>query len=121
MVPAGTAANPPYIYPDSSPHDWSLTYDPNANGGLGAISIMLDGQRGMMLLRPGEKEDGAHFNRFGIITTHIDGNGQIVYFDDLTYTIGFNVPEPGAGCAAVALLLLVGLNSRGIRRAAQDR
>jgi len=39
-----------------------------------------------MLLRPGDKEDGAHFNRFGIITTWIDGNGQRIYFDDLTYT-----------------------------------
>jgi hypothetical protein len=27
-----------------------------------------------------------HFNRFGLITTHTDGNGQLIYFDDLTYT-----------------------------------
>jgi hypothetical protein len=29
---------------------------------------------------------GAHFNRFGVITTHTDGNAQQLYFDDLTYT-----------------------------------
>ena len=47
-------------------------------------------------------EDGTHFNRFGIITTHIDGNGQTVYFDDLTYTVGIAVPEP----ATLALVLI---------------
>ena len=61
---------------------------------------------------------GAHFNRFGIITTHIDGNGQTVYFDDLTYTVGFVVPEP-AGCAAVLVLMLVGFRQRSIRCAAR--
>jgi hypothetical protein len=25
-------------------------------------------------------------DRFGLVTTWIDGNGQKVYFDDLTYT-----------------------------------
>ncbi len=110
--------NPPYIYPDGSSHNWSLSYDPAANGGLGAIFIMLDGQAGTMLLRPGDKEDGAHFDRFGIITTHIDGNGQTVYFDDLTYTVGF-VPEPG-GCAAAVVLMLVGLSRRRIRGATRN-
>jgi hypothetical protein len=72
-----------------------------------------------MLLRPGDKEAGAHFNRFGIITTHIDGNGQTVYVDDLTYTVGFTVPEP-AGCAAVVVLMLVALCPRGFRGAARN-
>ena len=44
-------------------------------------------------LDAGHKQIGAHFNRFGIITTHIDGSGQTVYFDDLTYTIGFAPPS----------------------------
>ena len=35
-------------------------------------------------LRPGVRAAGARFNRFGIVTTWIDGNGQRVYFDDLT-------------------------------------
>jgi hypothetical protein len=49
---------------------------------------MLDGQAVTLNLDPGHKQIGAHFNRFGIITTHIDGSGQTVYFDDLTYAIG---------------------------------
>jgi hypothetical protein len=47
-----------------------------------------------------------NFDRFGIITTHIDGNGQTVYFDDLTYTA--IIPEPStlmlAGLGLIALL-----------------
>ena len=34
----------------------------------------------------GHRATGARFNRFGLVTTWIDGNGQRVYFDDLTYT-----------------------------------
>jgi hypothetical protein len=37
-------------------------------------------------LAPGHKADGTRFNRFGLITTWIDGNGQTIYLDDLTYT-----------------------------------
>jgi len=32
------------------------------------------------------READTEFNRFGFVTTWIDGNGQHVYFDDLTYT-----------------------------------
>jgi len=57
-------------------------------------------------LDPGHKQIGAHFNRFGIITTHIDGSGQTVYFDDLTYTIGFAPPSLTVAKTAPAEVLL---------------
>ena len=47
---------------------------------------MLDGQVVSMDLAPGDKAAGAQFDRFGLITPWIDGNGQHVYFDDLSYT-----------------------------------
>jgi hypothetical protein len=103
---------PPFIYPDGASHQWSLDYDPAASGGRGRITVTLDGQAVALDLQPGHKAIGANFNRFGIITTHIDGNGQTVYFDDLTYTIGV-VPEPSTGLAigtgglAAAVLLRV--------------
>src|SRR5204863_9374017 len=79
---------PPYIYPDGESGDWTLDYHPDGNGGTGSITVTLDGQAVTLNLDPGHKQIGAHFNRFGIITTHIDGSGQTVYFDDLTYAIG---------------------------------
>ena len=48
--------------------------------------MKLDSETARLDLEPGQKTSGAHFNRFGLITTHHDGNGQRVYFDDLTYT-----------------------------------
>lgn len=76
---------PPYIYPNGVSRDWTLDYNPD---GTGSIIVTLDGQAVTLNLDPGHKQIGAHFNRFGMITTHIDGSGQTVYFDDLTYAIG---------------------------------
>jgi hypothetical protein len=83
---------PPYIYPDGQSRRWTLDYTPDGNGGTGSITVTLDGQTVTLNLDPGHKQIGASFNRFGIITTHIDGSGQTVYFDDLTYTMGFVPP-----------------------------
>ncbi len=80
----------PYIYPDGKSHDWTLEYNPAV--GFGRISLTLDGQLTTVDLTAADRQAGAHFNRFGMITTQIDGSGQTVYFDDLTYTVG--VPEP---------------------------
>lgn len=84
---------PPPIYPDGESRFWTLDYDPLANGGFGAVTVSLDGQTVTLGMDAGHKGIGALFNRFGIITTHIDGSGQTVYFDDLTYTVAA-VPEP---------------------------
>jgi hypothetical protein len=61
-------------------------------------------------LKPGHKTPETRFNRFGIITTHIDGNGQTVYFDDLAYTVA-SVPEPSTAVLSGISLLLVALAS----------
>ena len=97
---------PPYIYPDGESHHWTLDYDPDGNGGTGSITVTLDGQAVTLNLDPGHKQIGAHFNRFGIITTHIDGSGQTVYFDDLTYAIGFAPPSLTIAKTAPAEVLL---------------
>src|SRR5262245_39089926 len=83
---------PPDNYPDGVSRHWTLDYSPDGNDGTGSIIVTLDGQAVTLNLGPRHKQIGAHFNRFGIITTHIDGSGQTVYFDDLTYTIGFGPP-----------------------------
>jgi len=83
---SGIGVNAPRIYPDGAAHDWMLEYDPTAAGGNGKITVTLDDKAVNIDLAPGDKETGAHFDRFGLVTPWIDGNGQHVYFDDLSYT-----------------------------------
>jgi hypothetical protein len=75
----------PRILPDGRPGAWTLLYDPGANGGAGRVSITLDGKSAAIDL-PMNHRPQARFDRFGIVTTWIDGNAQHVYFDDLSYT-----------------------------------
>lgn len=84
---------PPYIYPNGETRRFAIDYQPEANNGNGAVAVALDGQAVTLNLDAGHKQIGASFNRFGIITTHIDGSGQTVYFDDLSYTVGFEPPR----------------------------
>jgi hypothetical protein len=75
----------PHSQPDGKPHDRSLTYDPSAGDGRGRLAVTVDGKPVTLDLGAGHKA-GIRFDRFGLVTTWIDGNGQSVYFDDLTYT-----------------------------------
>lgn len=77
---------PPVLHPDGTPHDWTLHYDPSAAAGRGQIKLAV-GDRSIRLdLGEEARKARGRFNRFGLITTWIDGNGQHIYFDDLTYT-----------------------------------
>jgi hypothetical protein len=78
----GTGA--PHIYPNGAVHDWKLAFTPAHDTRPAALELSLDG-RGSKLELPRDRS-GLIFDRFGIITTWIDGNGQSVYFDDLTFT-----------------------------------
>jgi hypothetical protein len=76
----------PRIYPDGTPHDWALDYAPTGAKGQGRITLTFDGRSVHLDLRPGDRTSGAALNRFGLVTTWIDGNGQSIYLDDLSYT-----------------------------------
>jgi len=75
----------PRILPDGTPHRWDLVYETTANGD-GRITLTLDRKSAHLDLPSRDRLPGEIFNRFGIVTTWIDGNGQSIYFDDLTYT-----------------------------------
>jgi WD40 repeat protein len=77
---------PPHIYPDGKPRDWTLAYTPGAAGADGRIVLTLDGQAVQLPVPREHTATGSRFDRFGIVTTWIDGNGQHIYLDDLTYT-----------------------------------
>jgi hypothetical protein len=84
---AGREAKPPQILPDGKAHDWVLEYDPAAADRRGRITVKLDDHTTHLDLGSGDQAAGARFDRFGIVTTWIDGNAQRLYLDDLTYTV----------------------------------
>jgi hypothetical protein len=71
------------VRPDGKQHDWSLEYSPTA----GKVTVRLDQGVATLAVPPEVVAAGATFDRIGILTTRVDGNGQHVYFDDLTYTV----------------------------------
>lgn len=75
----------PHILPDGAVHTWSLTYTPKPEGG-GKIVVTLDEKSVNLEVDMRASQAKTIFDRFGIITTWVDGNGQRVYFDDLTYS-----------------------------------
>lgn len=81
-----TADRGPYLHPTGASHDFTLEYTPPSGDKAGNITATLDGERATLPLPREHQAMGAHFNRFGLISTHTDGNGQHLYFDDLTYT-----------------------------------
>jgi hypothetical protein len=83
----------PRILPDGTPHHWTMAYQPAVDGQAGALTLSVDRHTAQIELRPENGPAGPAFDRFGIITTWIDGNGQSIYFDDLTYTSAQD--EPG--------------------------
>ena len=82
----------PHILPDGTAHDWTMRYEPDAAGG-GRIVVALDGRAVSLDVSPDHRRAGARFNRFGFVTTHIDGNGQEVFLDDLTYSVSASRPD----------------------------
>ena len=104
---------PPYIYPNGASHNWTLDYNPDGNGGTGSILVTLDIHAVSLNLDAGHKQIGAHFNRFGMITTHIDGSGQTVYFDDLIHAIGTRPTLAIAKTAPAEVLLKWPTNNTG--------
>jgi hypothetical protein len=79
-APGGPVLEPNKVY------DWTLTYDPMAEGGLGSIRVTLGTESVTLTLRKGMKAEGAKFDRFGLFTSNIGGQIVKVYLDDLTYT-----------------------------------
>ena len=74
------------ILPDGKPHDWAFEYTPAADG-RGRVTVTLNGRSIHLDLDMGAGA-ATRFDRFGLVTPWIDGNGQVVYFDDLTYSVG---------------------------------
>jgi hypothetical protein len=89
MIGAGHSSDYLQFVPDGRPHRWTLLYEPEANGGAGAITLTLDDRKTTLNLAPGARAEGARIDRFGMFNMQ-DNNGKdcLVFLDDLTYTTG---------------------------------
>ena len=83
-----TAEAGPIIRPDGKVHRWSLHYRPEAAEGNGQIRIKLDDETLTLDLRPGDRQRGATFDRFGLFNVQAGGHFVEVYVDDVAYTDG---------------------------------
>jgi len=66
--------------------DWSLIYDPTANGGNGEMRVTLGKESVTLALQPGQKAEGASLDRFGLFNSTDGGQMVKIYLDDLKYT-----------------------------------
>jgi hypothetical protein len=82
----GQGTERPVILPDGAVHRWTLAYRPGEGAGPGRIVVALDGRGSQIDVPADDQAAPTRFDRFGLVTTWIDGNGQHIYFDDLTYT-----------------------------------
>jgi hypothetical protein len=85
------AAAGPVLAPGKA-YEWSLVYDPAAEGGNGAITVTLDKESVTLPLKKGIRAQGANFDRFGLFTSNIGGQIVRIYLDDLKYTAARPTP-----------------------------
>jgi hypothetical protein len=66
---------------DGTVHTWRLEYRPQNDGG--EIELVLDGTRYVAAVPAAHVQDGAMFDRFGLVNVQMTGDGMDVFFDDL--------------------------------------
>jgi hypothetical protein len=76
----------PHILPDGRSAQWSMEYAPPTPQVAARLKVSYDGQSVAVDLPADLPAADTRFDRFGIVSTWIDGNAQTVYFDDLSYT-----------------------------------
>ncbi len=75
----------PVIKPGKA-YDWTLVYDPAANDGNGEMRVTLGAETVTLALKPGQKNQGASLDRFGLFNSTTGGQMVKIHRDDLKYT-----------------------------------
>jgi hypothetical protein len=75
----------PVLVPGKA-YEWSLVYDPGADGGQGEIRVTLGDESARLPLKKGLKTEGARFDRFGLFNSTAGGQLVRIFLDDLKYT-----------------------------------
>jgi len=86
---------PTPIKNDGTRYTWSLHYDPDANAGKGRFTFVIksdsakpeafEGKEFVVDLPDGFKQDGATFDRFGLMNMMKPGGTMTIYFADLQH------------------------------------
>lgn len=76
----------PVLRSDGKVHHWQLRYEPSAADGRGEIEVNFDDQRRVISLRPGDRQSGAVFDRFGIFNIQSGGHQVQFSVEDLEFT-----------------------------------
>jgi hypothetical protein len=84
---AATRQNGPVFLPTADPHRFSFSYDPQANGHCGRITIVLDDRPFALDLTPAQRAAGIRLDRFGVANIRKGGKYVTLYLDDLSYTV----------------------------------
>jgi hypothetical protein len=88
---------------DQTTVPFSMDYDPDGNGGNGALATSINGVAHTFNLPGGVKNDVDVLTHFGIMPVSADGDFGIVWIDDLKYTAV--IPEPSSLLLAACGLL----------------
>ena len=76
----------PVFLPERDQRTFDFAYVPQANGGVGRITVTLSGEQPFTQdLTPEQRKAGATFDRFGLMSSK-GAKYLTVYLDDLTYT-----------------------------------
>jgi hypothetical protein len=67
-------------------YEWTLLYDPAAEGSKGAITVTLGKESVTLTFKEGWKAEGARLDRFGLFNSNVGGQLVRIYLDDLKYT-----------------------------------
>lgn len=76
----------PVLRCDNKVHQWELHYDPSGDEGRGTIEVIFDDQRRRFPLRPGDRQQGAVFDHFGVFNIQAGGHHVVFSIDRLQYT-----------------------------------
>ncbi|MAT16359.1 MAG: hypothetical protein CMJ46_13940 [Planctomyces sp.] len=84
-----TGADCGVFLPDSRQRHFTFKYDPEANEGIGRVTVTLDGETQEYKLTKAQRDRGALFDHFGLVNVRVGGHSIQYYLDDLSYTANY--------------------------------
>lgn len=106
---------------DGRTHTWSVEYLPEADGGLGRMTVRLDDHEDTFTLLEGVRAKGAEFDRFGMFVQEVGGRASEVYFDDVEYTVAADEFRPLEGHGSSVMSLAFSPDGKTLASSSRDK